>query len=425
MAKQVKIRGDSAVNLAAATPAARELGVDTTNKRLIVGDGSTAGGIPHVNAFDDQKSTFSYAGSTSGTNTYTATLTPTPAAYTTSMRVLVKIGTTCTGSSTLNLNGLGAVTLKKVSAGALANVASGDLVAGVMYWLIYDGTYFQIIGGVATGLVTVAQGDLDTSSGTFSETPSVSMFGSGDVYYRGTGVTAPGGQYGFTPETRITSGAGSNHGGWWLGQSGGTYSQVFLSWGRSSVSVSTSGGQQRYINSSPPFDMGDGEVNGFIFLNLNSAGDVVGHYAADVPPWGYNGPTRIRADKIDEHGRKYRRIKETRLKSVKEIEQALKEPTDGEVKAALDFEFKYELITQEIKNRDMKLIPQPFVNLEPGHSVVMIDPMAKEVAKLLKYQNEGEDLFDFYARMKPTGECKNRKGPVGVPQVKFKVKHDQ
>ena len=46
MSVQVKHRGDTATNLAAFTPAQREIVVDTTNNRMIVGDGSTSGGWP-------------------------------------------------------------------------------------------------------------------------------------------------------------------------------------------------------------------------------------------------------------------------------------------------------------------------------------------------------------------------------------------
>jgi len=45
MSVQVKHRRDSAANIAAFTPAQGELIVDTTNNRVIVGDGATAGGF--------------------------------------------------------------------------------------------------------------------------------------------------------------------------------------------------------------------------------------------------------------------------------------------------------------------------------------------------------------------------------------------
>jgi hypothetical protein len=46
MSVQVKHRRDTAVNIAAFTPAQGEIVVDTTNNRMVVGDGATAGGIP-------------------------------------------------------------------------------------------------------------------------------------------------------------------------------------------------------------------------------------------------------------------------------------------------------------------------------------------------------------------------------------------
>jgi hypothetical protein len=46
MSVQVKHRRDTAANISAFTPAQGELIVDTTNNRVIVGDGATAGGWP-------------------------------------------------------------------------------------------------------------------------------------------------------------------------------------------------------------------------------------------------------------------------------------------------------------------------------------------------------------------------------------------
>jgi Major tropism determinant N-terminal domain len=46
MSEQLKLRGDTATNLAGFTPAQRECVVDITNNRLCVGDGSTANGWP-------------------------------------------------------------------------------------------------------------------------------------------------------------------------------------------------------------------------------------------------------------------------------------------------------------------------------------------------------------------------------------------
>lgn len=51
-----------------------------------------------------------------------------------------------TGAATLNVDGLGAKSIKK---GASTDVASGDLVSGAFYLLRYDGTNFQLANGLA------------------------------------------------------------------------------------------------------------------------------------------------------------------------------------------------------------------------------------------------------------------------------------
>ncbi len=69
-----------------------------------------------------------------------------------------------TGSATANIctqtapSGLGAVTLKK--GGGASNLASGDIVSGGVYTLIYDGSFFQVLelnGTVPAGSVGTTQ----------------------------------------------------------------------------------------------------------------------------------------------------------------------------------------------------------------------------------------------------------------------------
>jgi hypothetical protein len=80
----------------------------------------------------------------SGTNTYTATLTPAITAYTAGMVVTIQFTNGSTSSTpTLNLNSLGAVTIVKRNSIALV---SGDISAGQFYKLVYDGTNFRILG---------------------------------------------------------------------------------------------------------------------------------------------------------------------------------------------------------------------------------------------------------------------------------------
>lgn len=84
---------------------------------------------------------------TSGTNTYTATSVATmPPVQSYSLRksYYLKIATANTGASTINIDGVGAVTMYKFGTTPLA---SGDLPANGIVEIIYDGTYFQVIGG--------------------------------------------------------------------------------------------------------------------------------------------------------------------------------------------------------------------------------------------------------------------------------------
>jgi len=82
----------------------------------------------------------------SGTDTYTATLSPAPTAYTTGMQVRIKIPNANTVTNpTLNLNSLGAKTIKALNSTALqigAFSANGD------YLFVYDGTDFILQAGI-------------------------------------------------------------------------------------------------------------------------------------------------------------------------------------------------------------------------------------------------------------------------------------
>jgi hypothetical protein len=68
----------------------------------------------------------------------TLTYSVAPAAYYNGQRFAFIANTTNTGSVTLNVNGLGAKTIKKGISGALSNLASGDMVSGVFVEVAYN-----------------------------------------------------------------------------------------------------------------------------------------------------------------------------------------------------------------------------------------------------------------------------------------------
>ena len=58
MAKQVRIRRDTLTNLNAVIPADGELAYNLTDDRIHIGDGTTYGGIPHLNYRDEISNKF-------------------------------------------------------------------------------------------------------------------------------------------------------------------------------------------------------------------------------------------------------------------------------------------------------------------------------------------------------------------------------
>jgi hypothetical protein len=81
-----------------------------------------------------------YAVTGGSANVYTATLSPAPSALVAGLTVRAKIHASNTGSSTINVNGLGAIAIKK---NVSTNLAADDMVTGQIVQLVYDGTNFQ------------------------------------------------------------------------------------------------------------------------------------------------------------------------------------------------------------------------------------------------------------------------------------------
>lgn len=102
-----------------------------------------------------QQGTYVYAGQDSGAaNAYVITFQPgqpIPQAYTAGMKVSFKALNACTGASTINVNGLGTVAIRRASGVALS---ANDIVSGGVVELTYDGTVFQMANYLGTGTNT-------------------------------------------------------------------------------------------------------------------------------------------------------------------------------------------------------------------------------------------------------------------------------
>lgn len=95
--------------------------------------------------------------STSGTNTYTATVTNF-GGYGEGVSLTVKFGAANTGASTLNINGLGAVALKKQDGSALVD---SDIFANQILTVVHNGTNF-ILKDLPSGVLhrVILSGDV-------------------------------------------------------------------------------------------------------------------------------------------------------------------------------------------------------------------------------------------------------------------------
>lgn len=87
-----------------------------------------------------QAGVYNYAADSGSANAITVTLAPAPVAYTVGLVVEVLMNATNTGATTINVNGLGT---RAVQFNGAALVA-GQLSAGRIYSMIYDGTNFQL-----------------------------------------------------------------------------------------------------------------------------------------------------------------------------------------------------------------------------------------------------------------------------------------
>src|SRR3990167_6434711 len=148
--------------------------------------------------------------------------------------------------------------------------------------------------------------------------------------------------------------------------------------------------QANYINSSPPWNMGDGDIPLFAYLEITPTANVIRVDIADAPPWGYNGPTSVRPYRVSADGRKFRAVR----KIIAEFGTLAAARAAGLTRAqildrlATDALVEEE-ITHAIKNRDMPLIPHPFVTKQdPANTIVLLDPVSPLMHRLAVLHNE-------------------------------------
>ena len=150
----------------------------------------TAGGASAmVQVAQLQAQTTNFASAT-GTNTITASLTPAPVSYASieGSAIRIQAAGANTGSATLNLNGLGAVTIVNPNG---SNLTGGQIPgAGAMIEVTYDGAHFQLISSALS---------LENFGASFSGTNGSLTLPNGVIFQMFT-VAAP-----FSPSTVTTT----------------------------------------------------------------------------------------------------------------------------------------------------------------------------------------------------------------------------
>lgn len=92
--------------------------------------------------------TYDYAADSVGSDAYAITLTPAPTAYVTGQRFTFKASTANTGACSLNVNSLGAKTIKK---NVSSDMSTGDILANQIVEVVYDGTNMQFVSAKSQG----------------------------------------------------------------------------------------------------------------------------------------------------------------------------------------------------------------------------------------------------------------------------------
>ncbi|GGA79531.1 hypothetical protein GCM10011507_33450 [Edaphobacter acidisoli] len=134
-----------------------------------------------------QQQGYIYGADTGTANAYAVTLSPAPTIIAGSI-VVIKIANANTGASTLAVNGGTATSIKKQGSTSLA---SGDLAAGQIAALVFDGTNWQLVGisGGGSSGITQLTGDVNAGPGSGSQAATLASSGVTAGSYTSANIT--------------------------------------------------------------------------------------------------------------------------------------------------------------------------------------------------------------------------------------------
>lgn len=158
--------GDTYYNSGSGTVARRGIGSDGQVMTVVAG-------VPNWQS--PTAGNFNYAVDSGAANAYVVTLTPALGAYTAGTLVQFKATNANTTASTVNVNGLGAKSIKKL--GGSTDLVSGDIAAGMIVELEYDGTNFLMLNPVANAPLTAGNiGTTFTAGESITAGQAVSLY---------------------------------------------------------------------------------------------------------------------------------------------------------------------------------------------------------------------------------------------------------
>lgn len=180
--------------------------------------------------------------------------------------------------------------------------------------------------------------------------------------------------------------------------SSNTAGQVDISW--------------KYIQSSPPYDFGDGEVGAIAYALVNNSGKVIDTLIANDPPWPVP-----KAEFYVSNRPHYRRVIEespraTPLERLQQLTERPRELTE---------------ITSKSKTEAWARTPHPWRGQHiPGAHVVMIDPVSKEAHLIREVLATGEveaasEVSAMILKYGFDNSPLTRRMPPGVPAHRLKV----
>jgi len=284
------------------------------------------------------------------------------------------------------------------------------------------------LGSLATSN-SVNQSQINTSAVGQAELKTASTFIQ-DSVSNGNYYVLPGGSYGFLPEMANSNPGQSESGSW-----GDNVIPVMLTFGTTQLArihiltsqpgISSAYAYQRYIQASPPYNLGDGEIGLFAFALVNKNNEVVGSWFAPDAPWHNNGETNSQA-KYTRNNIPYR------IEKAGNIALLNGEFTKKDIITNYKIRDKFLLlnetieefeITQELKQRDMPAIPHPMIGNDlKGLTVVLLDPAHDETWKLAEMHNSGINVAECFTGgyIKISNSNLKRVSPPGVKCCSFK-----